>query len=162
MVHGKPWSFEEEQKLRGLVSAGTSLQLMGKELDKSEDAVRQKMFYLGLALKQQESCEINCCCSSFEIPSELPSIEEALKVLVGALDQLKKPGLRSSEVSRLKSIIQGIKTYQQGYAELVNYREIEKRMEILEKKIESQAAERRFDAGKLDSKKDGSVVAEAT
>jgi hypothetical protein len=159
VVHGKPWSFEEEQKLRALISAGTSLQLMGEELGKSWDGVRQKALDLGLALKVQTSREITCTSSSsssFETPVELLSIEEALKVLVGALEQLKKPGLRPSEVSRLKCIIQGIKTYQQGYADFVNYREIEKRMEILEKKIESQAAERRLDAGKLDAKKTGS------
>jgi transcription termination factor NusB len=60
----------------------------------------------------------------------LPSVEEKLRVLDAALVALERPGLRAAEISRLHNIIQGVKVYQQLFADFVNYRAIES--EVLE------------------------------
>jgi hypothetical protein len=60
----------------------------------------------------------------------LPSVEEKLRVMDGALVALERPGLRAAEVSRLRSIIMGVKVYQQLFADFVNYRALE--AEVLE------------------------------
>ena len=60
----------------------------------------------------------------------LPSVKEKLRVLDAALVALEQPGLRATEVSRLHNIIQGVKVYQQLFADFVNYRALES--EVLE------------------------------
>jgi len=60
----------------------------------------------------------------------LPSVEEKLRVLNAALVALEQPGLSKSEVSRLKTIMQGVKEYQKLFADYVRYRDLE--TEVLE------------------------------
>jgi hypothetical protein len=50
----------------------------------------------------------------------LPSVEEKLRVLDAALVALERLGLRATEISRLHNIIQGVKVYQQLFADFVN------------------------------------------
>ena len=60
----------------------------------------------------------------------LPSVEEKLRVLNAALVALERPGLSKSEVSRLKTIMQGVKEYQRLFADYVRYRDLE--IEVVE------------------------------
>jgi len=58
--------------------------------------------------EQQQPKNSTCCCSTIlEIPEELPSIEETLKMLAAALEALKTPGLDKIEILRLRDIIAG-------------------------------------------------------
>jgi hypothetical protein len=50
-------------------------------------------------------------------PEELPSVEEALKKLVAAMNALETPDLSKTEVLRLCSIIQSAGVYQVKVAE---------------------------------------------
>jgi hypothetical protein len=47
----------------------------------------------------------------------LPSVEEALKILVAAMNALETPDLSKTEVLRLRSIIQATSAYQVKVAE---------------------------------------------
>ena len=49
--------------------------------------------------------------TNFELPEELPSVEEALKILVAAMNALETPDLSKTEVLRLRSIIQAAGVY---------------------------------------------------
>ena len=49
--------------------------------------------------------------------NELPSVEEALKILVAAMKALETPDLSETEVLRLRSIIQAAGVYQVKVAE---------------------------------------------
>ena len=49
--------------------------------------------------------------------NELPSVEEALKILVAAMKALETPDLSKTEVLRLRSIIQAAGVYQVKVAE---------------------------------------------
>jgi len=65
-----------------------------------------------------------------KLPVELPSIEETLKTLAAALKALENSGLEKTDVLRLRGIIAGAKTYQDLFAQYVDYRGLE--VELLE------------------------------
>ena len=55
--------------------------------------------------------------AALKLPEELPSVEEALKILVAAMKALETPDLSRTEVLRLRSIIQAAGVYQVKVAE---------------------------------------------
>jgi endonuclease III-like uncharacterized protein len=67
----------------------------------------------------------------------LPSVEEALKDLVAAMNALKTPGLSKTEIMRLRTLIQTSGLYQHRLAEYVDYRGIEREMIDLKEKYEA-------------------------
>jgi len=81
-------------------------------------------------------------CGSFKLSADggLPSVEAALKVLVAAVGQLDVPGLGYDETQRLRSIINGVKTYKELFADFLNYKELENRMVELEAKYSELVA----------------------
>ncbi len=101
-MKGKPWTVEEERKLAELFKPGVGLKKLMNIFGKSENAVRKKARRVGLRLEEGGGLKINPpSYSSFVIDSsgELRSIEEALKLLNGALDTLQKGGLDKTENS---------------------------------------------------------------
>jgi hypothetical protein len=80
---GKPWSIEEESALKQLVTAGHPLDTIAEKLGKPDEAVRQKIRRLGLEVVDQDR-SVWSTTSKLILPRELPSIEEALKLLAGA------------------------------------------------------------------------------
>ena len=132
MTKGKPWPPEDEKKLAQWVTSGIGVDVIVFSFDGkySKNAVQQKMLDLGLKLKEEETVRKKCVSSSFELPVELPSVEEALKTLSAALKALETPGLDQSEVVRLRSIISGVKIYKELFADYVDYRGLE--AELLE------------------------------
>ena len=135
MPKGKPWTVEEEKQLRQMVEARNSVRVIARTLGKTRDGVRMKIARLGLeVVVQLKKSERTTTTSEFASPKDLPSIEEALKTLNTALEGLKTPGLEQSEVLRLRSIIQGVKIYQELFADYADYRGIETRLIELEAK----------------------------
>ena len=135
MTKGKPWSLVLEKELSGLVAAKTSLSVIAKKLDMSEEAVRQKIRRLGLEVVEHK--KIICSTSSkLALPKELPSIEETLKTLSAALTDLNTAGLDKAEILRLRGIIAGCKVYQDLFAEYVDYRGLEAELLDLREKYE--------------------------
>ena len=67
---------------------------------------------------------------------ELPSVEEALKILAAAMKALETPGLSKTEVMRLRSVIQAASAYQAKVAEYMDYRGIERTLVELKEKYE--------------------------
>ena len=132
MTKGKPWPADDEKKLRDWYSSGTTdLRVLAFSFDGgyTEEAIRQKLIKLGLFKEQQQSEKFICCCSTeLELPKDLPSIEETLRILAAALEALKTPGLDKAEVLRLRGIIAGVKVYQERFAEYVRYREMEEEL----------------------------------
>lgn len=132
-MKGKPWPPEDEKNLRELVKSKTSIEAIAKILGRTKDAIYGKIDSLEL---KEEKTPKNAVfsSSSFSLPKELISIEEALKTLMGAVEMLKKPGLEQSEVLRLRSIIQGMKIYKEIFADYADYRGLEERLIELEGK----------------------------
>jgi hypothetical protein len=127
MTKGKQWTAQQEAQLKSLIEANTSLTEIAAALQKTSGAVIIKSQRLGLKL--QNKGYIN---KSVPIPRELPSVEEALKMLGGALKTAVKPGLDKIEVQRLQAVAAIAKTYQEMLADYINYREIETKLKEME------------------------------
>ena len=141
MVKGKPWNFNEEHQLIQLAQEGKTADQISQVLEKTREAIRQKSFNLGLDLKgtkekqQRISAKKPCFCSSqLKIPDELPNVEETLKILAGALLESAQAGLSKDEITRLQVVANLAKIYKDAFADYIDYRGIEQRLEILEKK----------------------------
>ena len=87
MTKGLPWSVEEEAQLKTLVEAKTPTDVIAAKLGRQVPAVLVKCQRLGLSAPGQITPAL------IALPSELPSVEETLKKLAGALEAASAPGL---------------------------------------------------------------------
>ena len=143
LTKGKPWPVEDERKLKDWFTSGiTDLRVLAFSFDGeySEEAIRQKLIKFGLFREEQQQSRVAPgCCSSLELPKELPSVEETLKTLSAALKALEKSGLKRDEVVRLRGIILGAKTYKELLADYMNYRALEEELLVWRNKYEALA-----------------------
>jgi hypothetical protein len=138
-VKGKPWSAEDEKKLKDWVTSGVSVEALVFSFDGqyTKDAIYKKMERLGLEVVDEEKKNNSTTTSlELELPAELPSVEETLLKLSAALKALEKPGLEKNEVLRLRGIIAGAKVYKELLADYMNYRGLEAKLLELKKKYE--------------------------
>ena len=136
-MKGKPWSVEDEKKLKDWVTSGVSVEALVFSFDGqyTKDAIYKKMERLGLEVVDEEKKNISTT-TSLELPEELPSVEETLLKLSAALKALEKPGLEKNEILRLRGIIAGAKVYKELLADYMNYRGLEAKLLELKKKYE--------------------------
>ena len=162
-LRGKPWSIDEERRLRQLIEDGKGFTDISQVMGKSRVSIKNKLYNLGLSLKDNTQPQIPIVVSSpsplsskatianptpavmplninegaleLRAIGPLPSIEEKLRVLDAAQVEMERPGLGASEISRLHNIVQGVKVYQQLFADYVNYRTLES--EVLELRKQS-------------------------
>jgi IS30 family transposase len=138
------WSHEEEKRLMDLWKKGEhDARIIAAQLNRKPEAIRKKLQRLGLVVghkekisrttttKEEEETQIK-----LDIPDELPSVEQALKLLVAAMNALSQPGLSKSDIQRLRNVVSTVKTYQGLFADYVHYREIETELVELRKKYE--------------------------
>jgi hypothetical protein len=165
-MRGKQWSIEEEQHLRQLIEEGKGLTEISQVMSKSRVSAKNKLYNLGLSLKDNTQSQIPVAVSSspslsskapianlassadvvsateasleLKTTGPLPSVEEKLKVLDAALVALERPGLRAVEISRLRNIIMGVKVYQQLFADFVNYRALESEVVELRRQLAAE------------------------
>jgi hypothetical protein len=147
-MKGKPWTCEQEKQLRDLVTAKSSIDVIASKLEKSPEAVRKKIERLGLEVVDLKGYRT----TTLKLPKELPSIEEALRILAGALKAATEHGLDKVEVQRLQVVATLARTYKELLADYINYREIEQKLIELEAKY-AKLAEKKAegDASKPDS-----------
>ncbi len=122
-------------------------------MSKSRVAVRAKLTNLGLCVEDAADEETIAAVSSSSLPGDLPSVESQLKVLSAALTDLRQPGLSHNEVLRLRTIILGVKTYKELFADFLDYRALEDELVEVNRELEAQTA--RSAAGKESSKVPG-------
>lgn len=134
MPKGKPWTKEEVEKLRSLVEDRQPWDVIAAELHRSEGAIRQKCRRLGLEVVVNRPGKTVTTTSELVIPKELPSVQEALKILAAALKTAAEPGLDNTEIQRLQVVATLARTYENLLANFMRYREIEKRLVELEAK----------------------------
>lgn len=144
MPKGKSWTHEETKKLLRLREAGHQISVIAAEMGKSREAVLQKIYRLGLKVVETQKMGSSTT-SEIILPVELPTVEEALKILVGALQALRQPGLPAHEVARFKTIIQAVSVYQELFADYVDYRGIEAELIKLREQYERLAKSRTGD-----------------
>ena len=133
MVKGKPWSSEEEQQLRDLINAKTSVDVIAVKLGRQPDAIVMKCKRLKLEVVVGKGYTTT---TSIAMPKELPSVEEALLMLAGALKAACKPGLDKVEVQRLQVVATLARTYKDILVDYIDYRGLE--AELLEERKENE------------------------
>ena len=145
MTKGKPWTRKQEKELRRLVGAKDALLVIAVKLDKSPEAIRKKIERLGLEVVDQKKNSRTT--TSLKIPEELPTVEETLKMLAGALQAAMLPGLNKVEVQSLQTVARLAKTYKNLFSDYVDYPRIEAELvelrgkyEDLVKKVQNPAA----------------------
>ncbi|HSV50052.1 MAG TPA: hypothetical protein VLH35_07020 [Candidatus Acidoferrales bacterium] len=117
---GKKWTPQQETELRALVEANTDIQELATKFQRTPGAIMKKCERLGMSLKPKGIVK-----SPIYLPRDLPSVEEALRMLAGALKGSLKPGLDKVEVQRLQAVATISKTYKELLVDYINYREIE-------------------------------------
>jgi hypothetical protein len=128
MTRGLPWTVEEEVQLRKHIEANKSVDAIASILGRSVPAILVKCGRLGLVPSGHATT------ANLPLPAELPSVEETLKKLAGALEAASEPGLTKVEVQRLQVIATLSRAYQEILANYLNYREIEAKLNDMETK----------------------------
>jgi hypothetical protein len=144
-MKGKPWSHVEEKQLQQLFSEKNSVRVIAEVMGKSVDCVRKKIDRLGLKVVVHDENQPRTT-SKWVMPEELPSVEEALKILAAAMYALSQPGIDKAEILRLRAVIQAANVYQTRVAEYVNYVKIEAKLLEMEAKLSKFAKESKGDA----------------
>jgi hypothetical protein len=127
MTRGKQWTAQQEAELKTLVESNANVETIVATFGKTPDAIIIKCQRLGLKLQTKGYVD-----TSIALPRELPSVEEALQMIAGALKTSVKPGLDRVEVQRLQAVATIAKTYKELLADYINYREIEKKLKEME------------------------------
>ncbi|MCW3995008.1 MAG: hypothetical protein NWE98_02515 [Candidatus Bathyarchaeota archaeon] len=124
---GKKWTPQQEAELQKLVEADMQIGEIAAKLQKTPGAIIVKCQRIGLPLKANGYVK-----TQIPLPRELPSVEEALRMLAGALKAAVKPGLNRVEVQRLQAVAAISKTYKELLTDYINYREIEAKIKEME------------------------------
>lgn len=147
MVH-RTWTPETEKALiddfRRENCRPEAIPKIARKLNRTDDSVYQKLRRLGLIGLNVGGARIQVS-STFEIAKNLPSPEEVLKIVAGALNKATEPGLGKTELQRLSTIVDLSKEYREGLKEYVNYKAIEAKLVELEQKYEHLAKEKSKD-----------------
>jgi hypothetical protein len=114
MAKGKPWSVEDEKKLKDWITSGVSVDALVFSFDGqyTKDAIYKKIERLGLEVVDEEKKNLSTT-TSLKLLAELPSVEETLMKLSVVLAALEKPGLEKNDILRLRGIISGAKVYKE-------------------------------------------------
>ena len=133
MPKGKPWTVEQERKLQEFVKARLSPERIAIELGQSLDSINHKIKRLGLEVVGVKN--FSTPTTTRALPKELLTVEQAMLSLVAAMKALEQPGLDKTEISRLRSLIQAPRIYQEKFAEYADYLRIEKELMELRKEV---------------------------
>jgi hypothetical protein len=137
MTKGKQWTPQEETELKTLIDSKTNIEEIATKLRKTPAAILVKCQRLGIKILAKGYVK-----TQLPLPRELPSVEEALKILAGALKAAAKPGLDRVEVQRVQAIATIAKTYKELLSDYVNYREIENKLKEMEEQNAKLLAEK--------------------
>ena len=141
MVH-KTWKPTDEKELVETVKkegfSPVVVQKLAKRFDRSPEAIVKKLQRLGLNVVGK----ISEMTTTIESVKDLPSLEEVLKVVAGALKKATEPGLGKTELQRLDTIANLYKAYVDGLERYVRYRDMEQRLLQLEEKYAKMAKEK--------------------
>jgi len=135
---GKFWTRDEETVLKQLIAKGESAESIAAQLGKTTYGVYSKAKRLGFTLLVDDT-KSDLASTPIQLPPELPTAEESLKMLAGALQTSMQPGLSKVEVDRLQVIATLARTYDHLLANYTRYREIETKLMELERKYEQLA-----------------------
>ncbi len=123
MIQRKKWTVQEEAELKALTEKNVNVEEIAATLKKTPGAIIVKCQRLGLQLQAKGYVD-----TSIHLPKELPSIEEAAKILAGAMKASAKPGLSKLEVQRLQVAANISKMYKELVVDYAHYRDVERKL----------------------------------
>ena len=132
------WPKKLESEVVTLWQQGVSIQALAQKYKRSPAAIKKKLQRLGLDVVASRFD----VAGHLEIPKELPSLEEVLKIVAAAILKAGQPGLGKVELQRLSTIATLYKAYAEGLEQYVGYRKIEAKLLELEKKYGELAKEK--------------------
>ena len=118
---------QEEVELKALIEGNANVEEIAAKLQKTPGAVIVKCQRLGLQLQVKGYVD-----TTIALPRELPSIEEATKILAGALRASVRPGLNRLEVQRLQVVANISKMYKELVVDYAHYRDVERKLKDME------------------------------
>ncbi len=127
MSERRKWTVQEEAELKALIESNANVDAISVKLKKSPKAVITKSKRLGLPLQVKDYID-----TSIALPKELPSLEDATKILAGALKASVKPGLNKLEVQRLQVVANIAKMYKELVVDYAHYRDVERKLQEME------------------------------
>jgi len=128
------WTREEEAKLLDLWKSGiTDLKVLGKKLGRKPLGVKRKLERMGVVVGQRK---IQRTTTTVPLNKDLLTHEQALRILAGALEALRKPGQDRLELQRLRTLVDAIQTYDSVLEKFEKWVEIENRLLEMDKKID--------------------------
>jgi hypothetical protein len=127
MINRRRWTIQEETELKALVEGNANVEEIAAKLQKTPGAVIVKAQRLGLQLQVKGYVD-----TSILLPRELPSVEEATKILAGALRASVKPGLNRLEVQRLQVVANISKAYKELVVDYAHYHDVELKLKEME------------------------------
>jgi len=143
VTRGKAWTVDEELKLKALLEAGLPVPIIATRLSKTEVAVVLKVSRLGLKDdKKGEKMLSSSSSGELELPVELPTVEEAGKILGGALLAMMRPGVSKEDLRRWKAVADVAWKYKEFMADFLDYRALEEKYVELRKKYEDLGAKK--------------------
>ena len=143
MTRGKAWTVDEELKLKALLEAGLPVPIIATRLSKTEVAVVLKVSRLGLKDdKKGEKMLSSSSSGELELPVELPTVEEAGKILGGALLAMMRLGVSKEDLRRWKAVADVAWKYKEFMADFLDYRALEEKYVELRKKYEDLGAQK--------------------
>jgi hypothetical protein len=128
MTKGNPWTVEEENQLKILLENHKPIYEIAATLGRNPQAVTVKLQRLGLKVSNPLTT------AQIVLPQDLPSVEETLKKLAGAMEAASQPGLSRIELQRLTILAKIASSYKDVLADYLNYREIESKLNDMEAK----------------------------
>jgi len=132
---GKYWKPEEEQLLRQLWESGVhDVKLLADKIGRSKNAIKQKLWRMGL-LVVETAPRKSVTTTSVPLGKGLLTHEEALKVLAGALEALRKPGQDKLELQRLRILVDAIHTYDSVLEKFEHWVEFEAQLSEMAEEI---------------------------
>jgi len=134
-MKGKPWTREEEQRLREMVQQGASLKDLAKAFNRQKEAIRMKLNRLGVEVVVRQKLQKPRTTTSELLPANILTHEQALKLLAGALTQLQQPGQDKLELQRLRILVDALQAYDSVLEKFERWSEIESRFAEMDRKI---------------------------
>jgi len=136
------WTRKEETKLLDLWKKGiTNFDVLAKELDRKPSAVEKKLKRMGVVVGKKRRQKTT---TTVIKSKDLLTHEQALKILAGALEALRKPGQDKLELQRLRILVDAVHTYDSVLEKFERWIEIESRLLEMDKKIKELQKAQKF------------------
>jgi len=127
------WTRKEENKLLELWKKGiTNMEILAKELDRKPLGVKRKLQRMGVVVGKSKFQKRTTTAIKSK---DLLTHEEALKILAGALEAVRKAGQDKLELQRLRVLVDTVQTYDSVLEKFERWTEIESRLVEMDKKI---------------------------